>query len=184
MDWLMVFYLGFIFLYRLGQFYAIIKAHNLYKPDHSGDWYLALVWMPMFLVVIGAPYEYFLQREMPGIIFILLGAAFFLSAIVLRSKSLADLTQEYIAFEDKNAKYQLFTQGIFQYVRHPLYLANILLMIACSLFFGSLVAGLITVMGVGGVIMKINMEEKVLEQQDAGFADYRKKTFKLIPKIF
>jgi protein-S-isoprenylcysteine O-methyltransferase Ste14 len=184
MDWLMVSYLGFIFLYRLGQFYAIIKAQNLYKPDYSGDWHLALVWGPMFLAIISAPYEYFLRREMPGIIFILLGAVFFLGAIVLRGKSLVDMTREYNIFADKNIKYRFFTAGIYQYIRHPLYLANILLMIAASLFFGSLLAGVITVFAIGGVILKISIEEEMLEQEFAGFNDYKKNTVKLIPKIF
>lgn len=184
MNWSIVFYAVIICIYRLTQFYAIIKSKNLYKPDYRGNMAIYLVWVPIFFVLIGAPYEHYILQQEQNYFWIVLGTLLVLIAAVLRGKGLSDMTLNFFVFKDKQAKVQLITEGIYQYLRHPLYLANIFLMLGCAIFWFSKMALIITVIGIIGIVINIYFEEQELQQAFADFEDYKLKTAKLIPKIF
>ncbi|MDW7673866.1 MAG: methyltransferase [Bacillota bacterium] len=184
MDWYVASFFFLIFTYRLSQFYAIIKAKNLYKPNHQGDYGIALVWGPLTLAVILAPYDYLLRQESAGVGWIVLGSSFFIIATVIRGKSLADISKEFFFFHDKGAIIQIHTNGIYHHIRHPLYLSNIIFMLACATYFKSMLAFLAFLLGIAGVIVKTNLEEKALSSIYEDFNDYKLKTAKLLPRIY
>ncbi len=184
MTWTIVVYLFLIFFYRLGHFYAIIVAKNLYKPHHLSDKGLAMVWIPLFLVLIGAPYDYYYLKQEPGLFLNLMGASLIIIASLIRAKGLTDSSLEYKYFVDKQEQHQLITRGIYSYVRYPLYLANILLMIGCTIYLKSVMAAAFSLIGIIGIIIKISLEDKLLAEKNSGFHQYSAKTAKLIPGLY
>lgn len=89
-------------------------------------------------------------------------------------------------FWEKTYKGQLVTDGIFQYMRHPHYTSLIIIGFGLALFFFSIFALLIALIGIPIMIWSIFDEEKLLiEQYGKKYKDYIEKVpWRMIPKIF
>jgi protein-S-isoprenylcysteine O-methyltransferase Ste14 len=80
---------------------------------------------------------------------------------------------------------RVVSTGVYGFVRHPMYLAGILLFIGTSLLLGSLYGLLIGVLLSFLLIARIIGEERMLVKELEGYADYRKKVkYRLIPFIW
>lgn len=89
-----------------------------------------------------------------------------------------------MAYLDNKPK-ELVTKGTFKYIRHPIYLGNILAVISLSILTPNIVS--ISFLFINSSIMFhfIIKEEILLEKTfNRSFFEYKKKTWKLIPFIF
>lgn len=82
--------------------------------------------------------------------------------------------------------HQLITNGAYQYIRHPLYMGNILFLFGYAFAFGSLLCSCtIAVFMFLLIKSRIDLEEKLLlANLGEKYADYMKHTKRLIPKIY
>ena len=75
--------------------------------------------------------------------------------------------------------------GLYGMVRHPMYLATILLFVSIPLILGSVWAFLIMLFYPVAIVVRIINEEKVLTEQLEGYADYKSKVkYRLIPFVW
>ena len=75
--------------------------------------------------------------------------------------------------------------GMYEIVRHPMYLVTILLFLMIPLVLGSIISFVIFLIYPVLIIKRINNEEKVLEKDLKGYKAYQKKVkYKLIPYIW
>jgi protein-S-isoprenylcysteine O-methyltransferase Ste14 len=75
--------------------------------------------------------------------------------------------------------------GLYGVVRHPMYLATILLFLSIPLVLGSWVSLLFFALYPVVIIMRISNEEKVLTAELSGYAEYKNKVkYRLIPFIW
>jgi protein-S-isoprenylcysteine O-methyltransferase Ste14 len=82
-------------------------------------------------------------------------------------------------------KQQLVSTGVYEFVRHPMYLAGILMFLGGPLLLGSLYGVLIAILISALLVGRIIGEERLLVQELAGYAGYKKKVkFRLIPYIW
>jgi protein-S-isoprenylcysteine O-methyltransferase Ste14 len=82
-------------------------------------------------------------------------------------------------------KQQVISSGAYGLVRHPLYLAGILMFLGSPLLLGSLYGLLIGVLMFFLLAVRIAGEERMLVNELEGYADYRKKVkYRLIPFIW
>ena len=81
--------------------------------------------------------------------------------------------------------HQLITHGIYRFVRHPIYLGNIIVFMGIAVYVSSLY-GFLTLLGLIPVfIVRIRMEERLLTEEFGDrYRTYKKNTRKLIPFIF
>ncbi|MEA2682798.1 MAG: hypothetical protein QOK05_1126 [Chloroflexota bacterium] len=75
----------------------------------------------------------------------------------------------------------LTTSGPYRIVRHPVYLGEILGAIGLTLALPSLLTLLVLVSFVGAQLIRSRMEEQVLAAQLDGYAEYARRTPRLIP---
>jgi len=79
---------------------------------------------------------------------------------------------------------QLVTSGIYGYIRHPMYLAQVVLIAPLVVdYFSWVRLGVILLLCVD-LLVKIQFEEKLLIAHFEGYAAYRKKTWKVLPFIY
>jgi len=78
----------------------------------------------------------------------------------------------------------LRTGGIYSFVRHPMYLSVILLILGGTLYLGAYLTLVLDLIAVIFLVFKISFEEKMLAAKYTAYDDYKKKTKKLIPFIF
>ncbi len=80
---------------------------------------------------------------------------------------------------------QVISTGVYGFVRHPMYLAGLLLFIGAPLLLGSLYGVLIGALIASLLASRIIGEERMLVRDLAGYADYRKQVkYRLIPFIW
>jgi protein-S-isoprenylcysteine O-methyltransferase Ste14 len=75
--------------------------------------------------------------------------------------------------------------GLYGIVRHPMYTATVFLFLAMPLVLGSLIAFFVFLLYPILIIVRIFHEEKLLETELKGYAEYKKKVkYRLIPFIW
>ncbi len=75
--------------------------------------------------------------------------------------------------------------GLYRIVRHPMYLATLILFLSMPLVLGSLISFFIFLIYPILIIFRIIHEEKFLEKELEGYIDYKKKVrYRLIPFIW
>jgi len=111
-----------------------------------------------------------------SIIFII---AYILYAEVLRENAYLSRTIEV----QENQK--VIDTGLYGIVRHPMYAVTILLFLSMPLVLGSIISFLIFLVYPFIIAKRIKNEEKVLEKELNGYAEYKKKVkYKIIPFIW
>jgi len=78
----------------------------------------------------------------------------------------------------------LSRQGLYSVIRHPLYLGNALLFIGCPMFMASRFSWAAAALGLAGIIIRIDLEERYLMERVEGYREYRRDIYKIIPYIY
>lgn len=86
-------------------------------------------------------------------------------------------------FPTPTEKGVLITDGIFKFIRHPIYSGFLLLLIGLSISTGSLSRILITLLAMIFFSIKASYEERRLMKKYPGYFQYKERTGKFIPKI-
>ena len=139
----------------------------------------------MFIVgfiIAGSNYKY-KWIELPNIVIIISSIIFIISYIlyaeVLRENTYLSRTIEVC----ENQK--VIDTGLYGIVRHPMYAVTILLFLTIPLILGSVISFIIFLIYPIIISKRIENEEKVLEKELKGYAEYKKKVkYKLIPFIW
>jgi len=76
------------------------------------------------------------------------------------------------------------TDGPYRVVRHPLYVAEALSTLGVTLQLQQPLGALLAISIYLGQFARMGYEEEVLERAFPEYADYRKRTFRLIPYIY
>jgi len=139
----------------------------------------------MFLtgfIISGLNYRYS-WIVLPNIVVIISSIIFIISYIlyaeVLRENAYLSRTIEV----QENQK--VIDTGLYGIVRHPMYAVTILLFLSMPLVLGSIISFLIFLVYPFIIAKRIKNEEKVLEKELNGYAEYKKKVkYKIIPFIW
>ncbi len=106
-------------------------------------------------------------------------AGYSLFILVIRENSFASRVVEVESGQ------QVIATGPYAVVRHPMYVANILIYLASPLALGSFWALLPALVTPGIMVLRILNEEKVLREQLPGYADYLNRVrYRLIPGVW
>jgi protein-S-isoprenylcysteine O-methyltransferase Ste14 len=112
-----------------------------------------------------------------GDLLVAVGLGIALLAVVQNSYAAANVTVE--------AGQKTVSTGLYGFVRHPMYLGNLVMMVGIPLALGSYWGLLILVPGVFVLAVRIVDEEKMLEQELDGYGDYaRKVRYRLMPYVW
>ena len=75
--------------------------------------------------------------------------------------------------------------GLYGIVRHPMYMTTLLLFLAMPLVLGSVISFLIMLLYFPIIAKRIRNEEKLLEAELAGYAEYKERVkYKVIPFVW
>jgi protein-S-isoprenylcysteine O-methyltransferase Ste14 len=115
-----------------------------------------------------------------------IGGAALIPAIYLIERATIENTflSTMVRIQDERKQHVIST-GVYGFVRHPLYLGCLLMLIGGPLLVGSLCGLIIAFIGLIGLVGRITGEEKMLAEELAGYEEYRQKVkFRLIPLIW
>jgi protein-S-isoprenylcysteine O-methyltransferase Ste14 len=104
-------------------------------------------------------------------VFRYLGAAIFIFGVILFVVSLAKIKK----FENYHG--ELITNGIYRFLRHPMYLSFVFWMVGSSLFNQSGVACLMTIIFTVNIFIWKKLEEIQLQKIFPAYKEYMKRTY-------
>lgn len=139
----------------------------------------------MFLVgfiIAGLNYKYS-WIVIPNIV-VIISAVLFILAYILYAEVLRENTYLSRTIEvQENQK--VIDTGLYGIVRHPMYVATILLFLTMPLILGSVQSFVIFLVYPIIIAKRINNEEKVLEKELLGYAEYKDRVkYKVIPFVW
>jgi len=79
---------------------------------------------------------------------------------------------------------KLVTNGPYRWLRHPIYAALIYFFGACVISFHEPLAIGAYLLIIGGLLVRMILEEKALTSAYADYGDYRRRTKRIIPYVF
>ena len=82
-------------------------------------------------------------------------------------------------------KQKVITRRVYRFVRHPMYLGLFAMFLSGAVMCGSIWGAVISLLSLVVLAIRVNLEEKMLEQELDGYEAYKKKTrFRIIPYIW
>jgi protein-S-isoprenylcysteine O-methyltransferase Ste14 len=184
MDAYLIIYVVLVLAYRGIDILILFRTSTIAKkPAH--DWTEWLIMVPYWLVIVAPAIDY-LGRDYrrPGIFALVAGGILFALAMAIRVRAHLDLKKEFAMFLKEGRERGLVTNGLYAYIRHPLYLANVIFFLACPTFLGVGWPWVLTAMGIAGIVTRIGVEEQFLRETFEGYDAYAGKTWKLIPRVY
>jgi len=178
-----IIYLALFAFYRISEYYVMHRSGTL-KNTPRKEWTAYLIIIPFYLVVIGPVVEYLYLDQTQNIMLFVLGVLFYISAAVIRIKAHLDLQGGFSMRLEKVNNADFTRTGLYKYIRHPMYLGNLCLFIACPLVLSASYAWIFTVLGLLGIIVRIRIEERFMIKAHAGYENYMHKTSALIPGVY
>jgi protein-S-isoprenylcysteine O-methyltransferase len=112
------------------------------------------------------------------------GCCICLIATIIRVKGQSDLKYAFSTRVELQSDHSLVQTGLYRYIRHPLYLAIILLLAGADIMLCSAVSWAFTVAVIYFIMTRIRAEETFLKQKLEGYGEYIKVTCKMIPFIY
>lgn len=139
----------------------------------------------MFIVgfiLAGLDYRFSLL-PLPSFISII-GSILFIISYVLYAEVLRENT--YLSRTIKVEKDQkVIDTGLYSIVRHPMYMATLILFLSMPLVLGSIISFLVFLIYPFIIIKRLKKEEEFLEKELDGYSEYKKKVkYRLIPFIY
>ncbi len=112
------------------------------------------------------------------------GAVVFLAAYALYAEVLRENVYLSRTVEVQQGQ-KVIDTGLYGVVRHPMYMTTLLLFLSMPLVLGSVISFVIMLAYIPIIAMRIENEERVLEEGLAGYSEYKKKVRrKVIPFIW
>ena len=113
------------------------------------------------------------------------GLLFCSVGVAVRLFAMKALGAQFSAYVTLQSNHRLIREGIYRYVRHPLYLSLLLIPAGIALVFSSSLALPIFIVSVVFVVDRIRREDHLLAAHfGREFEDYRRQTPNLLPIIF
>ena len=114
----------------------------------------------------------------------IIGAILFLAAYALYAEVLRENTFLSRTIEVQEDQ-KVIDTGLYGIVRHPMYLATVLLFLSMPLVLGSVISFVIMLVYIPIIVKRIRNEEEVLTEGLPGYADYKEKVkYRLLPFIW
>lgn len=148
-------------------------------------WIYVIMQFALIAVIITFSFwERISARRPHNYIFDFLAFIFLSGGAILMMVSLMNFRQKITPNPVPNENYTLQTGGLYSRIRHPIYLAVLILMLGCICFFSAYIGFAIYILLVIFFIMKMNFEESELAKKFKEYENYKLKTKRLIPYLY
>jgi len=159
-----------------------VNAKELDKNSLNLIWIAIIIFMTLGIVCA-------IYRAAPIIhnnLLLYFGSALIVVGILIRFIAIRTLGKFFTVNLGLSEDHRLITSGFYKSVRHPSYSGSLLSFLGYSISLNNWMSLIIIFIPIlFAFIYRINIEEKLLEQQFGSvYEDYKKKTKRLIPGVF
>lgn len=168
--------------YAAGEFY-FARRYQTKALNRKFDATFYAVTLPFFLLVMNPIYSFVRYRYKPDKSHLFLFICIFIIGIVIRFLGLREIGRFFSQRIELREKHTVISTGIYRYIRHPLYLGSLVMAIGTVCYLVNAVAVVLFALLLVGIFSRIIREEAFLLQNLDGYADYSKRTKRLLPGI-
>jgi protein-S-isoprenylcysteine O-methyltransferase Ste14 len=178
----LIIYFISIAIYGCAEIFLQLRFSNWKFKKADKD--AMIIMVPFYLSIYLAPVENIVVRTKLFPSFIILGSFLLFLGLGLRITGLLTIKNNFSMLIEADDSNRLVRSGIYKYIRHPLYLAILIISLSGSIIFSCIFNWIIVVLTFLGVLSRIKKEEIFLSKQYPDYEDYKNKTKKLIPFVF
>ncbi len=189
MDPKLVIIIAVSYLYGFFEVFMNLRQRNKSKVATAGD--KRSLWVLYGLITVGYALSFSLGATTIGRIYywnalFAIGMALVVIGFVIRLHSTLTLKQYFTYSVAKVEGHRLVETGLYQFIRHPGYLGQLIIFIGISISISNWLSVLVMMVLVTiGYLYRINVEEKFMfEQLGPGYLEYQRRTKRLIPLIY
>ena len=176
-------YLLIVVVYGLLDIFFQKNSKTILFSKSSDKTYLPIL-ITLILDLTFVPFE-FSHFERPIHIFTFwVGILICIVAIFIRIKGQLDLGLGFSTRIEKQVNHHLVTKGLYARIRHPLYLAILLLLVGANLMLSAYYSWIFLIVNVYALKKRIDKEEEFMIKNFSGYSDYIKRTKRIIPFIW
>lgn len=181
--------LYFIFLFPVPLFWLLFHARpSFWRHFGYGAYLLVLAgYLAMMSVTFGTLSTFLTYRSAPDPAWMLAGLALVVFGFAVEVRAATDLSLQLMIGIPHVAKCErsLRTSGLYGFVRHPLYLAYMLMALGLAVATGMTALWFLFFWSVAGLLLVISREERELTKCfGETYRRYAKRTAMLIPRIW
>jgi protein-S-isoprenylcysteine O-methyltransferase Ste14 len=179
----------FSILYGLFEIFMSRRQKDKREISKSGD--KGSIWLLTISISIGYWLSFIIGATKTGRIyhwntFFAIGSILALTGLIIRVTSILQLKQQFTYTVTKIENHKLIETGLYRIIRHPGYLGQLIIFLGISTCLSNWISILLMIIPVFlGYLNRINVEEKfMVKNMGQKYLDYRKRTKRLIPKIY
>jgi protein-S-isoprenylcysteine O-methyltransferase Ste14 len=170
-------------LYGLMELAILVRNRAFFTPRKRDRTTLGVV-VPFTLVMVCAPLEYTQLHRAAADPIVWLGALIVAAGIATRMKALLDLGSAFSMKVERRENQALVTRGLYATIRHPLYLASLLIALGIPILLSAWLTLILTALTAAGILVRIRKEERFMREQFPGYEEYAGRTWRLLPGIY
>ena len=146
----------------------------------------AIIMAILAIIAFSSPITEAVIKTFPGdLIFQLTGSIMMLCGGMIAYFANREIAENWSPVIDKLEDQRLGTSGVYQYIRHPLYFAGLIIHIGSNIYFCHTWSWITTFLILVAILCRIPREEKALvEKFGDEYLMYKRKSRALIPGIF
>ncbi|MGC8906839.1 MAG: methyltransferase [Desulfomonilaceae bacterium] len=147
---------------------------------HISIGYLTL----QFCILVIAPVEHWIRHPQVSNIQRIVALVIGIGGLILGWLSFRALGRNFRVFAAPRRSGTLVTTGVYSKVRHPMYVAAILIFAGYCLFFGSLISAPLWLAFSILYVIKSVREERILADHYPDYEDYMRRTWRFVPYVW
>lgn len=179
----------FLTIYTIVYYFIVFKKTkhldstketiNMFKTDFPTSFYFSIFFITIFISFI---YYIFFTDFFKFYYIDILAFSLLIFSALIEYKGIISLKENYYPQTGKEKK--LITNGIYKYIRHPIYLSGLFLGLGIIILFSKNIWFYLYPLIIFSIVYKVESEEKYLTKRFKKYKDYKKTSYKLIPYIY
>jgi protein-S-isoprenylcysteine O-methyltransferase Ste14 len=171
-------------LYGFTEIGILVRNGRLIPKSKGQNSGLLFIVLPFFATMFVSILEAVQTNHHWNRIFFVVGIILLLLGIFVRLMALIQIGKGFSVKIEKSIDQCIVMDGIYKYVRHPLYLASIIQCIGTITMLNSRWGLIPLPFSILAALYRIKDEEKFLKLKFVEYGEYAKRTRKLIPWVF
>jgi protein-S-isoprenylcysteine O-methyltransferase Ste14 len=152
---------------------------QMFRTDAPTSIYISV----FFIIILSSLINFvFFTNFMKFYLIDILGVILIICSGIIEYNAIISLKENY--YPQTGKEKNLIINGIFKYIRHPIYLSGLFLGLGILIFFAKNIWYYLYPIMVIAIIYKIESEEKYLLKRFKTYKAYQKKSYKIIPYIY
>lgn len=167
----------------LAELAAMYRTGAL-RRRRTPEWTFRAVNLPYRLMFLAGILQQIRGDVRSGIPVLAVGTVIAAAGVLLRVLCHFQLGYHFSPYVELADEHTLTERGLYRYVRHPMYLGTLLILVGVPMMLSSPWSAMFALLAAAGLWARIRKEEQFLSQKLPGYGEYATRTWRLVPWVW